>query len=216
MNYLALLGWNPGGDLEIFSMEELIETFSLEKVHKAGAIFSSEKLRWFNHEHSKRLSLQEYGRRLGTFITAKGKSLPEYLSKVLPFLQERFHTLAEAYEALFGEFDFIIRVADHRPPQVSLLLRGANVNAATARKHLEATNAILKKISPEHFTAPSVKDAVFPYAKREGKAAVLWPLRVALAGREQSPDPFALAELLGKKTVLSRVIRSIEILRDAS
>ncbi|MES2203559.1 MAG: glutamate--tRNA ligase family protein, partial [Patescibacteria group bacterium] len=69
VNYLALLGWNPGGEKELFTLAELAELFTLDRVHKAGAVFDIEKLKWFNHEHLKKLSDAEYKKRLEEFAS---------------------------------------------------------------------------------------------------------------------------------------------------
>jgi hypothetical protein len=73
-------------------------------------------------------------------------------------------------------------------------------------------NGILEGMDDEDFTALHVKDAVWPYADQEGRGAVLWPLRVALSGREKSPDPFTIAGLIGKKEALARIARALETL----
>src|SRR5581483_8687183 len=86
LNYLALLGWNPGGEKELFTLEELIKEFSLERVHKAGAIFDIEKLKWFNHEHLKQLTALEYEARLKEFLESHNEKAPDYLIDIVPEL----------------------------------------------------------------------------------------------------------------------------------
>jgi glutamyl-tRNA synthetase len=198
INYLALLGWNPGGEQELFTLEELVGLFTLERVHKGGAVFDVEKLKWFNHEHLKRLSDDEYRARLQAFA---GVSVEAAL---VPLLKERAQTLKEAADMLAGELNFL---ADPSY-DAALLTKGAKTDSATAKKHLAAVSRMLEGLPREAFTTEQVKELVFPYATAQGRGAVLWPLRVALSGQERSPDPFTLAGILGKEKTLERIARA--------
>lgn len=195
INYLALLGWNPGTDQELFSLPELVSAFKIEQVQKAGAIFDMEKFRWFDHAHLLHMPDDAFAARYRDFA---GESPAPAL---IPLLKERARTLGEA-KALVegGEFSFM---ADTLSYERSLLLKGAKTDAATAGAHLAAVATLLESIT--EFDAESVKDAVFPYATEKGRGAVLWPLRVALSGRERSPDPFVIAALIGKEKTLARI-----------
>ncbi len=200
INYLALLGWNPGGEQEIFTIQELAKLFTLDRVHKAGAVFGIEKLQWFNHEHLKKLSDVEYAARLKEF------SKKDVDPRLIPFLKERAKTLKEAAEMIETEFGFFSAVS-YEP---TLLLQGGKITAEVASLHLKALADLLKPISDEGFTAAQLKDIVWPYATSQGRGAVLWPLRVALSGKEKSPDPFTIAGLLGKKETLSRIAEALK------
>lgn len=202
INYLALLGWNPGGEQEFFSLKELEGAFSLERVHKGGAVFDLEKLKWFNHEHLKRLNDGEYAQRLQDFGGAPVDPT------LVPLLKERAQTLKEALEMLQNDFQFLNSIS-YEP---SLLTKGAKTDAETAKKHLAAVQAMLESLPDESFTLEGVKEAIFPYATEQGRGAVLWPLRVALSGREKSPDPFTIAALLGKEKTLSRIAEASAML----
>lgn len=195
INYLALLGWNPGTPQEIFTREELEREFSLERVHKSAAVFDIHKLLWFNHEHLKRLSDEEYRARLEAFA---GKPVDP---RLVPLLKERAQTLAEAATALREEFSFLAGVA-HDP---AMLTQSGKIPAESASNHLKAAVELLANVPNEGFTASQLRDILWPYAEREGRGAVLWPLRVALSGRERSPDPFTLMALLGKEESLARI-----------
>ena len=202
INYLALLGWNPGTEEELFTLEELCQRFSLEQIQKSGAIFDDVKLRWFNHEHLKRLSDEEYAARLREFAGA------DMDMRIVPLIKERAQTLKEAAEVLASEFEFLKGVS-YEP---ELLLNNGKIAAADASKHLRAVSDMLGGIDDESFTAARVKDAVFPYADKEGRGAVLWPLRTALSGRDKSPDPFTIAGLIGKRDALERIARALKTL----
>lgn len=208
-NFLAFLGWHPEGDKEVLSTQELIEEFTVTKLQKGGARFDEKKLTWFNHEHTKRLASETYASLSADFLRSKGVDIPSYFESIAPLLQQRAQTFAEAQEILAsGEFSFMEKQIE--PPSSALLLQGAKVEAAVAAKHLTAILPMLQKV--EEFTPDAVKDAIFEYATKEGRAAVLWPLRVALSGKEKSPDPFTIASLIGKDRTLSRIEAAIELL----
>ena len=196
VNYLALLGWNPGGDREIFTLSELVENFTMDRVHKSSAIFDVTKLRWFNHEHLKKVPDIEYAVRLNIDL------------KLVPLLKERAQTLVEAKNMIAGELNFLNEIS-YEP---ALLTKGAKTDGAGAKKHLLAVKEMLQKLSNEDFTGDTIKKAIFPYATKEGRAAVLWPLRVALSGKEKSPDPFVLASILGKEKTLRRIEEALKML----
>jgi len=213
VNYLALLGWNPGGEQELYSLDELAGLFTLDRVHKAGAVFGTEKLQWFNHEHLKMLSDTEYAERLKEFC---GKDTDQ---RLIPLLKERAKTLKEAAEMLETEFNFFGE-PNYEP---ALLLQNGKIAPEVASNHLKAVYELIKNIpdeshemaaSPisrgEGFTATQLKDIVWPYADAQGRGAVLWPLRVALSGREKSPDPFTISGLLGKEKTLNRIAQALK------
>ncbi|MBI4087960.1 glutamate--tRNA ligase [Candidatus Kaiserbacteria bacterium] len=204
INYLALLGWNPGTEKELFTLEDLVRDFRIDQVQKHGAIFDVEKLKWFNHQYLKQLPDDEFMRRLEEHLGVTTPSVPVAL------LKERARTLKEAAELIRGdEFSFL---ADRVAYDATLLIKGAKTDANTAVVHLKKVSELVEKLPDENFSADIVKDAVFPYATEKGRGAVLWPLRVALSGREKSPDPFAIAALIGKKRTLSRIEDALKML----
>lgn len=199
INCLALIGWHPEGEQELFSIDELAELFSVERLQKSSGVFDESKLTWFNHEHLKRLSDEEYAARLNAF-TATSVDM-----RLVPLIKERAQTLKEAAEVLGGEFAFLSGVS-YEP---ELLLNKGKIAAADASQHLQALQEVLSKV-PQDFSAAQVKDAVWPYAEEYGRGAVLWPLRVALSGREKSPDPFTISALLGRDETLARIAEALK------
>lgn len=195
INYLALVGWHPAGEQEIFSTEELIEEFSLERIQKSAGIFDEIKLAWFNHEHLKKLSDAEYAQRLAAFTQS-----PVDIHYV-PLLRERSATLLEAKAAL-TELEDLQKDISY---DTALLLKSAKANNEEVAKHFSWLTKTLALLPENEFSAEKVKEAVFPYATEAGRASVLWPMRVALSGKEKSPDPFTLCGLLGKEKVLARI-----------
>lgn len=190
VNYLALLGWNPGTDQEIFSREELIKLFSLEKIQHGGAIFNVEKLNWLNREYLRLMPDSVWADSFTADWTPHDRSV------LMPLLRERVSTLGEAKTLIAsGEYDYF-RVA---PTIDSKMLKTPET--------LPQTITLLEGLSDSDFTAEKVKATLWPYAESAGRAAVLWPLRVALTGRERSPDPFTVAGILGKTETLVRLRR---------
>ncbi len=200
LNYLALLGWNPGGEQELFTLDELAKLFTLDRVHKAGAVFGLEKLKWFNHEHLKKLSDAEYAARLKAF-SDKGID-----PRLIPLLKERAQTLVEAVLMLETEFDFF-GDPSYEP---ALLLQKGKILPEVASNHLKALTDLLEHVPHEGFLAAQLKDIIWPYATAQGRGEVLWPLRVALSGKEKSPDPFAIMGLLGKEETRKRIAQALQ------
>lgn len=206
VNFLALLGWNEGTEQELYSMQELVNAFSLEKLQKSGAIFNIERLNWFNKEHLKKLLPSEFAVRLSDFI----HSNPDY--RLIPLLQDRSTTLKEAGELLKGdEFAFFL---NPQPLIPSMLIPGGKevVTGTETKARLLQVTQLLESLSEDTFTAEKVKEAVWEYAGKEGRGKVLWPMRVALTSAEKSPDPFTVAGLLGKEETLSRLKKAAEAL----
>lgn len=201
INYLALLGWNPGGDQEIYTLEELAQKFTLEHVHKGGAIFDIEKLKWFNHEHLKKLSDEAYRARLLEFV-----AVPE--NAPISLLKERARTLKEAAELLSGdEFYFLGERVEYDP---ALLTQKSGQGIEDAVSHLVA---VRERLQAADFSEQGIETAILPYATEKGKGAVLWPLRVALSGRPKSPSPFVIAALLGQEKTLARLDQALTALK---
>lgn len=205
VNYLALLGWNPGGERELFSLQELAERFVIEEVHKGGAVFDIEKLKWFNREYLLRKSEAEFAAYalppLRTALRARDIPYDERAAhKVLPLLKERV-SLAEDISRLAaeGEWDFIF--VDPAPELAKIPEKKSN--AADASRHLSYARGVVADLSD--FSAQTIKSALWEYASTEGRGAVLWPLRYALTGRDKSPEPFTVAEILGKDSALRRI-----------
>lgn len=204
INYLALLGWHPEDNQELFSLDELVKKFELARVQKGGAVFDELKLHWFNHEYLKRLSDDQFARRLKDF------SGTEADSRLVPLLRERSQTLKEAADSLAaGEYDFL---GDAVFFDKALLLKGAKAGTKSVKNNLQKVTELLEAVSDDDFTATQVKNAVFEYATGQGRASVLWPMRVALSGKEKSPDPFTLCALLGKEKTLQRIAGAAKML----
>ncbi len=217
VNYLALLGWNPGTDEELFTLDELIKRFDLAGIQKSAAIFSVEKLRWFNREYIKQMPEADFDRevraRLPERLTALLES-DEYqgrFARLLPTLRERTVVLSDiSRDSEAGEYDFTF--FPPKPMPTFLAWKGDS-SPQDARPRLQRIAELLETL-PEYPSTEETKTALWDYAEREGKGAVLWPLRVALSGEEKSPDPFTIAAILGRDETLRRIRRTRDILSD--
>src|SRR3989344_3954268 len=187
VNYMALLGWNPGTDKEIFTLAELIEQFDFSRVQKSAAIFDDNKLDWLNRKHIRLLTPDEMLKRAGEYLPNRE------CEKFLPLLLERINKFSDIVDMLKegGEFHFLLT-----PPKITreLLVGKSGANVEEIKKHL--TYILEKGID---------KEIVWPYAEQMGKSKVLWPMRVALSGKAKSPDPFTLAKYLGKEESVLRL-----------
>lgn len=206
-NFLALIGWNPGGEQELFSREELIELFSLEKIQKSGGAFNEEKLKWMNHKYLNPTEgdagerLEYVKSALPEKIFALGQYSDERLEKLLPVVLERVHNKIEITEAAeAGEYDWAFATPDYE----SSILQWKNDPSVTdALPRLQKASELLK--TADFASVDSIKVAVWPYAEEVGKGELLWPLRVGLSGSKQSPDPFTLAFILGQAETIARI-----------
>ncbi|KKW11644.1 MAG: Glutamate-tRNA ligase [Parcubacteria group bacterium GW2011_GWA2_49_9] len=206
INYLALLGWNPGTDQELFTLEELIGKFDLAKVQKGGAIFSEEKLRWVNKEYLKKAGVKAVIPYIPAELT-KGKSELQ-IQALAEMLLERISVYGDMKtELTAGEYDYLLK----KPVYPKEMLRWKKAKSEP-QEHLENVCSLVEKISPDAYTVSGIKEALFPYAEAKGKGDVLWPTRVALSGKEQSPDPFTLAAILGKEETLARLQSAVKLL----
>jgi glutamyl-tRNA synthetase len=215
INYLALLGWSPDGDKEIFTRKELIDCFDLKSIQKSGAIFSEEKLRWVNKQHMTRLPKEEARRYVHTALQhhyeGKGASLPSESTEALtPLLLERSETLGDITSQIEGgEVDWFFKDPDYEKEGLS---PKDERDAAKTAQRLEKVIQIVSGLKDNDFNSMSIKEAIWGFATEEGRGAVLWPMRYALSGRSKSPDPFLLAEILGKDVVLRRLQYAIKLL----
>ncbi|MBL7045888.1 MAG: glutamate--tRNA ligase [Parcubacteria group bacterium] len=199
LNYLALLGWNPGDDRELFTIDELIKEFKLENVQKGGAIFDEEKLRWFNREHILQMSDSDKKEYFAGALLPFDDTIKD---RMIPVVIDRVSTSKELEEAVSnGEFDYLREA----PVLVKEELTWKDDTLLIATNHLEKVVKLLSTIPDNNFNAEEIKQAVWGYASREGTGSVLWPMRYALTGKKKSPDPFSVAYILGKEETISRL-----------
>jgi glutamyl-tRNA synthetase len=206
LNFMALIGWNPGGEKEIFTLDELIEKFSLEKVHKSGGVFNIEKFDWINKEHMKNLPQKEIEENIL-------KSLPEDMQKnkiahkLVPLILERISKWSDvAQMAEEGELHFFFK---HEFYEVDKLLYKNTTEEQTSSNLTKAIKA-LEGIKEEDFNKENIKISLMQIADTLGsRGELLHPVRFALSGRDKSPDPFIIAEIIGKNETILRLQKAV-------
>lgn len=212
LNFLAFLGWNPGGDRELYTLEELIKEFDIKKVSKAGAIFNIQKLNWYNQQYIKKMSGKELVVRAMPFLIEAGiikeASLDsvtnEQLEKILDLEKERITTLAELPEAI----KFVFNLSNYD----SELLLWKDSTRAGAKKILQDIIKILNNLSVHAWQKNEIEKLIMDWIdkKKLARGEVLSPLRVSLSGQKNSPGPFEIANALGKEEALLRINKAIE------
>lgn len=217
INYLAMLGWNPGPeakDKEIFSVAELISIFDFSKIQKSGAIFSEKKLAWYNRQYLLALSDTDFAKILRAQVSTPptpssglASTIPDTL---IPLIREKISTFAEVagLTAPGGELSFIhpLPSSGSVPSYNVADLKWKNeVDISATKAHLKFVLDTVKALSASDFTSTSLKNALWPYAEEKGKGNVLWPMRYALSGQARSPDPFVMGGILGKDETLARL-----------
>ncbi|MBE6044418.1 MAG: glutamate--tRNA ligase [Clostridium thermopalmarium] len=212
LNFIALLGWNPGTDQEIFTLEELVEQFDYRNINKSPAIFDTVKLRWMNGEYIKKLPLEEFHKLAMPYYKEvfKEEDMAKLdMMKISELLQTRTEVLTDIPEKLpfFKELpDYDIDLYTHKKMKT---------NAENSLVTLEKVLPVLEGL--EDWTFESIHDAIFNLiAEMEVKnGVVLWPIRTALSGLPASPGgAFELAEILGKEESLRRIKIGIEKLKN--
>lgn len=203
VNYMALLGWNPGTDRELFTLNELIKEFDLKKIQKGGAVFNIEKLNWFNREYIKKMPEAELHTEIQNKMKSYDISYENKLQKIIPIIIERIDVFSDIEKMKEeGELDYYFKQPEY---DAKNLLWKQDSDLKIVTEHLNKILELIEKIPENKFTQDSIKETVWNYAEERGKGSVLWPMRYALSGREKSPDPLQLAEVLGKDETINRL-----------
>lgn len=214
INFIALLGWNPGNDQEIFSLKQLIKEFSIEKLQKAGAVFNVDKLDWLNGLYIRQLDnktltvlclpylinngfVQKNGQQLVIKKTNEIISM-NWLGKIIKLEQERLKKLNEISDKT--KF-FFTNQLDY---EASILVWKKSDPIKT-KDNLQMIYDELKNLSAQKFTAPIIQVLLDRLGQNRGVGDVFWPFRVALTGMESSPPPAEIAEIVGLKKTLERL-----------
>lgn len=208
LNYLALLGWNPKTEQEIFSHEELVQAFRLADVQKSGAIFSHTKLTALNRHYVRALPPRTLLARIRPWLRQVGVPVDDqqdFWTAALLTERDRADTLPALAEAVCY---FTPGGPPHYPAE-RLVWRDSDVPAT--REALAWLTAKLEALPPLAWQTATLKDFLMRAMAREKKSRgeILWPLRVALTGREHSPGPFEVAAVLGKDETARRLARAL-------
>lgn len=206
-NYLALLGWNPGTEQEIFSFDELIAAFDLSKIQKSGAVFDIEKLNWFNGEYIKKSPDDIFSAPLRNALLAHpdfgAKDLaPRTEKNLIALIRDRSTILSDITKDMAGgEYDFAF-IAPTASSEILKWKKDASVKEALPR--LMRVTELLENATDSD-NPEDIKALLWNYAEEVGRGEVLWPLRVALTGKEKSPDPFTVIATIGIPEAIRRI-----------
>jgi glutamyl-tRNA synthetase len=203
INYLALIGWSPGTEDEIFSIDDLIRVWKIEQVQSAGGKWDKERLDYFNGVWIRKLSADELVRRLEPFVPAEWDR--EMLKNIAPHVQERMKTLKEAAEQIRFLF------TDDIGYDSKLLIPKKSDRVSTAEA-LVQSRAALADIEP--FTADSIRPALEGLAEELGwtRKDLNGTIRMAVTGRQVGPPLYESLEVLGKAKSLKRIEMAQELL----
>jgi len=215
-NFIAFIGWNPGDEREIFSKEELVKEFSLERIQKSAGIFNMERLDWYNREYLKKLPMKDLEIHVADELKTEDKI---FVKKITPIIADRINKISDIGELKKGELSFLFNEPEYAK---EMLLWKPSRNAShseaggkepsleNTKKHLEEIVKLLSALNENDFNQDKIKEAVWTYAEKEGRGNVLWPMRVALTGLDKSPDPFAVEEVLGKEKTIQRLKYAVD------
>jgi glutamyl-tRNA synthetase len=205
INILALLGWNPGTEQELFSMDELIHSFSLERVGKSGSKFDFEKAKWFNHQYLLKRSDEEIATSFSAILEEKGiKSNIEYLIKICRLIKERVNFVSELWSQSFFFFE-APKAFDEK---------------AIKDKWKENSSQLLIEIKDiiannSFSSAMQIKETVsnFIQEKQYNTGQIMNAFRISLVGASLGPDLFEIIILLGKDETLKRIDFALQTIK---
>jgi glutamyl-tRNA synthetase len=202
VNFIAFLGWSPGTEEEIFSLDELAKRFELAKVHKGGAIFDRDRLDHLNGVYIRALTDEQLALRLRSWIPDAVADAD--LLRMVPLVKERLVKLGDVVELLGFVWEPDEVVASWYAPDQLHPKKGGPAEAAVA---LEGARAILSEVQDADFSGDLLEQRFREAADAAGMKAgdFFSPLRVAITGRTVSPPLFASLELLGRDRCLARV-----------
>lgn len=200
VNFLAFLGWHPEDEQEIMNREELINKFDLKKVQKAGALFNIEKLEWINAQYLKNIPARDLAKELSGFIPEEWSGDKELLIKAVEVEKDRIKKLSDFKN--FG--DFFFKLPDY---EIELLAwpRNSNINKEKTLNNLKLLSEEINKIFKADFNKESLEKKLAQLTEVWGRGELLWPLRAALSGKEFSPGPFEIMDVLGKEETVKRI-----------
>ncbi len=206
VNFVALLGWSPENDCEIFSLDELVKAFDYRRINKAPAVFDMVKLRWMNGEYMKAMDFEKFYEMALPYIQ-------DVIKKDMDFrrIAEMVKTRIEVFPDIAGHIDFLQEM-----PEYSVDM----YNHKKMKTNPENSLALLKEVLPvleaqEDYSNDALFETLTAFGKEyEYKTGfIMWPIRTAVSGKQMTPGGATeLMELLGKEETLTRIRAAIELL----
>ncbi len=225
LNHLAFLGWNPGTDQEIFSLDELIKDFSLDKVSKGGAVFNIDKLKWFNHHYLLKLTNKEFTEMFAplfrNYLATEGINFDEInleiiVSDLKDIILERCFSFDDLNIKLqAGEFDFFFKQPNIDDAEKIIWKKSDKEKTID---HLEYVIGVISNNWPNKSLSQKdkieyFKNLIFKYAEDNGKGDVLWPVRYSLTGLDRSPDPLTILSIINQDEAVNRLVNAVNLLK---
>ena len=204
INMLALLGWNPGTEQEIFTLEELAEQFSLEHVNKSGARFNPDKAKWFNHKYLVAKPDAELAEQIQQMLKADGLEFStSKVVKICGLMKERYNFVADLYQDC--RF-FFVTPTEFNEKDVKKYWK--EETPALMREFLE----VLKSIDDYSFAHTEQVVSAWITEKQLGFGKVMNPFRVAIVGSAKGPHMFDVMEIIGKEETIRRMEKALTTL----
>ncbi len=213
LNQIALMGWNPGGEKEIFTRKELIDVFSLGRVQTHPAVYSDNKLDFINKGHLDFLSEEDFVRGCyESYPENNRKGVDENFEKfkkiVLKVYRERISKFSEVWTAAqngenncFHGFSYDV---DFKNFDINKLCFKTQT-LEEVKKNLTLVLEKIENISAENWTAENLKNTIWDWSATVGRGQVLHPLRMTMSVKEKSPDPFTIMDIIGKEESVRRL-----------
>lgn len=202
INFLALLGWNDGTEQEIFSLEELIEKFDLNRIHKAGAKFDPEKNKWFNHQYLQKQSDASLAEAFEKDLAKRNISTSLDLTKIVGMIKERANFVNEFWD-----------LADY------FFEAPTTYDEKAAKNWKEETPVLMQQVISElekieYFTSVNIETLLKEWMTTNeiGMGKVMQPLRLSLVGALKGPHLFDIIEMIGKAETVKRIEKAIATL----
>lgn len=203
INFLAFLGWNPGTEQEIFNLDELVSAFELERVHKAGARFDPDKIKWFNHHYMQEEANDDLAEAFKKQHTELKEIDVNYISLVVGMIKERATFISDFWE--LSSF-FFEAPTSYDEKIVAKIMTNDTRELMSELK--QVINAVID------FTAENVQTEVKSWIGKKdiGFGKVMQPLRLALVGEMKGPDVFDIIYMIGKAETVKRIENAISTL----
>jgi len=203
INFLALLGWNDGTDKELFSLEELVESFDLNRVHKAGAKFDPEKNKWFNHQYLIKHNDGDLAKDFTPILVEKGVDVSKYdVTRIVSLIKERAHFVSEFWDLT----DFFFQAP-------------TSYDEKASKNWKEETPALMQEVIStleyiDGFNSANIEAIVKDWLTKNeiGMGKVMQPFRLSLVGALKGPHLFDIVEIIGKEETISRIQKAINTL----
>jgi len=217
VNFMVLLGWNPGTEKEIFTLAQLVKEFSMEKVQKPGAVFNLQRLNFLNGLYIRQKPIEKltelcapYLKEAGLLV--EGQKTQNVLQRIIEVSRTRMKKISDV--VVLSDFFFQDKLSYDKD-----LLKWQKMSDGEVRDSLLYSKKILSNI--KEWGLKNIEEELIKsseeFNKEKGyqennKGYMLWPLRVALSGKSSSPSPFEIADILGKEKTLKRIEDAVKIL----